>query len=96
MLCEKQTTVATSPLFGFLSLAEPTIDFFYPFNLKIFLKFHLELADLEAVSRFPQPTVVAGMEDAILRITHLHDTAKFVVQSLEEPKGKKQDKSVLL
>lgn len=79
-----------------MSLAEPTLEYFYPFNLKIFLKFHLDLPNLEAVSRFPQPSVTAGMEDAVLRLTHLHDAAKFVVESMDDPKKKKQDSSVLL
>jgi len=93
--CQK-TQSTTAPLASFLSLAEPTVDFFYPFNLKIFLKFHLGQENLEAVSRHPSPTVTPAMEDSILRITHLNDAAKFIVSHLEDPKGKKQDRSVIL
>jgi len=86
-------------LTAFLSLSEPTIMTMYPFNLKIFLKIHLNMEQIEAVSRLAQPDLSDNgvAHERILRLSHLSDAATFVREALSETKVKKKsDTSVLL
>lgn len=82
---------------SFLSISEPTVEYLYPFSLKIFLGIHMKIMNIEAVSRLPQPDVNPSLEENLLRISHLNDAANFVLQSLEYKRASKPaDHSVLL
>eukprot|EP01127_Copromyxa_protea_P018212 TRINITY_DN5676_c0_g1_i1.p1 TRINITY_DN5676_c0_g1~~TRINITY_DN5676_c0_g1_i1.p1 ORF type:complete len:461 (-),score=90.58 TRINITY_DN5676_c0_g1_i1:22-1404(-) len=81
---------------AFLSIAEPTIKYLYPFNLKIFLKMHLQCEEIDAISKLPQPSFGDDFQENILRLSHLSDAAAFVTEGVSETKPKKPDSSVLL
>jgi len=85
-------------LSSFLSISEPTIEYLYPFSLKIFLGIHLKNLKIEAVSRLPQPDMNQSVEENLLRIAHLNDASQFVIHNLETKarSGKPTDHSVLL
>eukprot|EP01125_Pyxidicula_operculata_P008103 TRINITY_DN2743_c0_g1_i2.p1 TRINITY_DN2743_c0_g1~~TRINITY_DN2743_c0_g1_i2.p1 ORF type:complete len:383 (+),score=77.92 TRINITY_DN2743_c0_g1_i2:308-1456(+) len=95
-LCKNfKDDTSSQALSSFISLSEPTIKLFFPLNLKLFIQIHFELSSLEIATR-QESLMALASDETITRITHLHDAAIFVENSLKEMRGKKKDSSVLL
>jgi len=77
----KKESSTIKGLHAFLSMSELTMRSLFPVNLKIYLKIHENLPQLEGVTRVELPKEI--QEETLFRITHLHEAAKFVEQELE-------------